>query len=492
MKSSNVGAGILNIVTESLYDEPIVVFREYVQNAVDSFSRMENAELACCEIWAEERSLYFLDNGMGVDENSFFNAMTELAYSQKDRIRNIGYKGIGRMSGLPYCESLTFINILSFKEKRFQKYHIDGALYRSIKSDASRISELSFDELMKKIGEGTGLSDDADSAGIIKRMGKYDSIFNQHDKGFFVILDSISKVLSNVIAPQNGSPIIADLGWLLPVPFRKELFSHENAELFKELTAKHNQASIPARSYGIKYDGIIIERPITSGMLRAYNCKKDFKSAVGFHSFNATTISIDKNNEFSGIRLYIDNMLLCDESEIIPTLIKYDLIDHTLNEMIQTVRGIGAMIYITDKVALSANARRTFIEIVDEDSIDFLRELASFINQIYDVRYALSKYSTILKKHHTHDTEETVLNDLRDYANNKLELLADQKISVDSIPTTDEDFNKSSVIDQKKLLKSILVQYMNRKIKDYLAQSSSIGIDKVVQSFRIWFNANKE
>ena len=28
----SVGAGIISIITESLYDKPIVVFREYVKN----------------------------------------------------------------------------------------------------------------------------------------------------------------------------------------------------------------------------------------------------------------------------------------------------------------------------------------------------------------------------------------------------------------------------------------------------------------------------
>jgi len=38
MNDYNVGAGILNIITESLYDNPIVVFREYVQNSIDSIN----------------------------------------------------------------------------------------------------------------------------------------------------------------------------------------------------------------------------------------------------------------------------------------------------------------------------------------------------------------------------------------------------------------------------------------------------------------------
>lgn len=36
MNNYMVGTGILSVITESLYDNPIVVFREYVQNSVDS------------------------------------------------------------------------------------------------------------------------------------------------------------------------------------------------------------------------------------------------------------------------------------------------------------------------------------------------------------------------------------------------------------------------------------------------------------------------
>ena len=57
METKAVGAGILNIITESLYDKPIVVFREYVQNSVDSFFKSMGTtttkEDFSCEIWHE-------------------------------------------------------------------------------------------------------------------------------------------------------------------------------------------------------------------------------------------------------------------------------------------------------------------------------------------------------------------------------------------------------------------------------------------------------
>lgn len=47
-----VGANIISIITESLYDKPVVVFREYVQNSIDAFSKsgkiLENCAVDIC------------------------------------------------------------------------------------------------------------------------------------------------------------------------------------------------------------------------------------------------------------------------------------------------------------------------------------------------------------------------------------------------------------------------------------------------------------
>ena len=59
MSNNYVGAGILNIITESLYDNPIVVFREYVQNSVDSIFK-ENYETICVRIILSMRLVFTL------------------------------------------------------------------------------------------------------------------------------------------------------------------------------------------------------------------------------------------------------------------------------------------------------------------------------------------------------------------------------------------------------------------------------------------------
>ena len=73
---NKVGAGILNAITESLYDNPIVVFREYVQNSVDAFKHPNSNSNSIVKIIyhtdSNTSSLCFLDNGSGITENKFF------------------------------------------------------------------------------------------------------------------------------------------------------------------------------------------------------------------------------------------------------------------------------------------------------------------------------------------------------------------------------------------------------------------------------------
>ena len=125
--SGVVGASIVSIITESLYDKPLVVFREYIQNAVDAMTRTsDNFEYLSAHMWLRDGNLYFLDNGSGIPKDAFERKMTSIARSDKIKKDNIGYKGIGRLSGLPYCQNLSFINILDYKNNIYQEYFIDG------------------------------------------------------------------------------------------------------------------------------------------------------------------------------------------------------------------------------------------------------------------------------------------------------------------------------------------------------------------------------
>lgn len=85
MPNNYVGAGILNIITESLYDNPIVVFREYVQNSMDSILKEDCQKNYEIKIYYSNDTLAFLDNGRGIDTTIFYDEMKKIGASKKEK-----------------------------------------------------------------------------------------------------------------------------------------------------------------------------------------------------------------------------------------------------------------------------------------------------------------------------------------------------------------------------------------------------------------------
>ena len=163
----------------------------------------------------------------------------------------------------------------------------------------------------------------------------------------------------------------------------------------------------------------------------------------------------------------MDNMLLCDENELLQSLKNYDLLSHTLNGQIQSVRGIGAMIYITDKVNISANARRTFIEVTDEDSLEFLKLLAEFVNTVYDTRYALSNYASAKVKQ---EKDEKKLETLKNDALENLRKLAKEEIELPADNEEENSFDSMSIEEKKRVIKKKILSYLDQMVKKYLKE----------------------
>lgn len=476
MDNVKVGASIMSIITESLYDNPIVVFREYVQNSVDSIFQTDNPKNREIRIWVDGDNLYFLDNGIGIKPTSFYDEMVKIGASTKEKQKNLGYKGIGRLSGVPYCEELTFVNISNYNNDYNQKYTIRGSLYNDIKNQ-NEFEKMSFSDLMKKIGQFT---DDVrlnaitqDYKGVEENL----DMLKSSNSGFLVILKNISYILKNTIEKPDFE---LNLQWLLPVDFDPSLYNSRYKDLFLELTSNNNA---PIKYCSVFYNGNPIYRPIKEQMLRDYVCKCDFNYAVGFHSFNNDKIAIDHKNPFRGIKVYLDNMLLCDEAELLDNLDNYGILAHTSNGQLQSVRGIGALIYITDKVSIAANARRTFIEVTDQDSIDFLNLVAEFINIVYETRYALSDYTSAKKKI---GIQQDKLDNLRENATQCLLKLAKEKVEI--AQDEDIDFEKLTNTEKKRMIKKRISSELDRKIKEYIKQLDNYSINNSFNDFMTWLN----
>lgn len=175
-------------------------------------------------------NLYFLDNAQGIETDDFFDEMVKIGASSKKRQENFGYKGIGRLSGVPCGKKLKFINIKDFKSGNAQKYTIDGELYNKIK-DNEEYSGMSFKDLMEKIGKNEKI-DLYSQNGILNVIKKYKDVLSSTNTGFIVVIENISSVLKATISDDN---LISNLQWLLPVDFEQDLYKSEKGELFSDL-----------------------------------------------------------------------------------------------------------------------------------------------------------------------------------------------------------------------------------------------------------------
>lgn len=109
-----IGKDILRLITIAMYNDPLVVYREYLQNAVDSIdcavSSGFDKDLAMVRISLdrEKRSIVIRDNGVGISARMFHRCMTSIGWSEKRHTSRRGLWGIGRLVGLAYCQKLIF------------------------------------------------------------------------------------------------------------------------------------------------------------------------------------------------------------------------------------------------------------------------------------------------------------------------------------------------------------------------------------------------
>jgi molecular chaperone HtpG len=98
-----------------MYVEPLSLYREYVQNAADAIDAAQRDGLLSCgegrieiEIDRVSRSVRIRDNGIGVPSAEFVQRLCSVGASAKRGTAARGFRGVGRLAGLGYCQSLIF------------------------------------------------------------------------------------------------------------------------------------------------------------------------------------------------------------------------------------------------------------------------------------------------------------------------------------------------------------------------------------------------
>lgn len=120
-----IGKYTLESLTNGMYASPLDLYREYIQNAVDSIDaavankleRTEYFEIAI-NLDHENNILSIFDNGRGISKTQAVSNLIDIGNSSKHRTQNRGFRGIGRLAGLGYCEELIFVTSFCGEETK--------------------------------------------------------------------------------------------------------------------------------------------------------------------------------------------------------------------------------------------------------------------------------------------------------------------------------------------------------------------------------------
>jgi len=204
-----IGKDVLELVTGAMYVDPMTIFREYIQNAVDSIDVGRAANLYRgsarprieVSLDSANRTIKIKDNGTGIAASEFWKRMTSIGASGKRGSQQRGFRGVGRLSGLGYASELLFRS-RAVGEQRVSQLSWNGRRLREILRD----------------GKYAGGLDD-----VIRAVADFSTPSVPETDGHFleVELRGVARIGNDALL--NPDEVRAYLGQSAPVPFSASL-----------------------------------------------------------------------------------------------------------------------------------------------------------------------------------------------------------------------------------------------------------------------------
>jgi len=142
-----IGKDVIESLTTSMYDDPRFVYREYIQNSADAIDKARQIELLLdgniyITINSEKKRIEIEDDAIGIEKDKIVEILKNIAQSTKQKGVDKGFRGIGRLGGLGYCDKLVFET--SAKGENVKSIMIwDAKKLKNIIADRSRKEEAS-------------------------------------------------------------------------------------------------------------------------------------------------------------------------------------------------------------------------------------------------------------------------------------------------------------------------------------------------------------
>lgn len=231
-----VGKDILDLLSTSMYVDPMTVYREYVQNAADAIDEVRalgngfksDFGRVDINIDSSNRTICIRDNGGGIKSTLFEERLTSFGASAKRGTKSRGLRGVGRLSGLGYCQELIF---------------------RSRAHGETKINEMRWDcrtikASLRASGSGTTLEDVVNSA-VERRACSGDE---WPDHFFEVEMRGIVRHKNDALL--NPQAVSSYLSQIAPVPFSPSFRFGE--EINSALVAVERMCDLEIKISGIE------------------------------------------------------------------------------------------------------------------------------------------------------------------------------------------------------------------------------------------------
>jgi molecular chaperone HtpG len=407
MANVKFGLRLLETLTSALYDDPIVLFREYVQNSVDAYDKALNDGYDKINKFSvdigidkEKGSITLFDNGYGIPEEDFISKMTDIGISSKsDLPSQIGFRGIGRLSAIPFC------NNLIFKNKPQGSNIVFVFTWHGTKFNDMLIKDSTV-ELSKAFDEITTTSSE-----------KYDG--NANDHFFSVFIEDYNEEINELI---QQSDFKEKLSLVLPLRYSPD-FSYQN-EIKKHYEELMND-DFDKTAYNITLDSKPLYKPYSNkNILEAGPYFWDLKFpktpdgieepfGLLWFTFNRK-ISANPSDQPYGILVRSKNMLMGARNTLADVIFrdKSDNYITTHRELTQTLQGVyGEMLINTTR--FNDNARRDWFKL-DSSSIVLRDIIFEFLRRLYKYRVTASKAFVDKKAEKIEKNKQKLRDDLVD------------------------------------------------------------------------------
>ncbi len=104
-----LGGELLRLVTAGMYDDPLVLYREYIQNSADAVAAERlNGGSVRITIDPLRSRITILDDGPGLTPHEAAHRLIDLGRSPKNPSVDRGFRGIGRLAALAFADELHF------------------------------------------------------------------------------------------------------------------------------------------------------------------------------------------------------------------------------------------------------------------------------------------------------------------------------------------------------------------------------------------------